>query len=407
MEALNGLHSPQLQQLAQELHSGNTAALAQFWHHITQQGTPLVEQLDEQQFLVTLLWCCTKDAQGELRCSLGGILNSRSMAHTLLHLEGTDLWYRSYRLPSNISATYHFFINGIPTSDPLSRSTFIVPADDVSPFGEREMHLAIVELPNASSQFWHEQRAETPKGQLSTQLLHSTLVGHDYRLCIYTPHNYTNTETYPLLLYFDPWTYTQVIPTPTILDNMIAAGKLPPMIAVLFGHIKREERMREMAFYEPFFQCIMQELLPYIQAHHSITTDPAHSIVGGSSVGGIAAMYSGLRYPARFGNILSHTGSFQAGPPQDKAYQRIEEMLQQHSHSHQHFYLDVGILERNIMGFGMPDGGPSALASNRAMHALLQAKGYNVTYWEYPGGHDLLWGSPTLAAGLQALIGVQ
>ena len=69
----------------------------------------------------------------------------------------------------------------------------------------------------------------------------------------------------------------------------------------------------------------------------------------------------------------------------------------------QRFYLDVGALERDEMGFGMPDGGPSALTSNRAMHTLLQAKGYTVTYWEYPGGHDLLWGPATLAAGLQAL----
>src|SRR5437660_2701061 len=105
MEALNGLYSPQLRQLAQELRSGNTAALTQFWQKISHHGTPLVEQLDSQQFLVTLLWRDTPALQGELQCSLGGILNSRSMAHPLICLEGTDLRYKSYVLPSNVSAT--------------------------------------------------------------------------------------------------------------------------------------------------------------------------------------------------------------------------------------------------------------------------------------------------------------
>lgn len=409
MEALHGLYSPQLRLLAQELQTGNTTALIRFWQQIGQRGTPLIEPQNDQQFLVTLLWRDRKEPVGTLQCSLGGILNSRRMAPELEHLEGTDLWYKSYRLPDNVSATYHFFVNGTPTPDPLCPRTFVVPPDDVSPFGEHETRLAIVELPNAMSQPWLEQRAETRRGQFSTQLLHSALVGHDYRLCVYTPHNYQpGGEAYPLLLLYDAWTYTQVIPTQTILDNMIAAGILPPIIAVLFGHNKREERMREMAFYQPFFQCVMQELLPYIEQHYHISSDPMKTIVAGASMGGIAAVYSGLCYPERFGNILSHTGSFQAGPPQDKAFERIERMLHKHTSMHmrpsQRFYLDVGALERDEMGFGMPDGGPNALMSNRAMQALLHAKGYAVTYWEYPGGHDLLWAPATLAAGLQALL---
>ena len=36
----------------------------------------------------------------------------------------------------------------------------------------------------------------------------------------------------------------------------------------------------------------------------------------------------------------------------------------------------------------------------------LEAQGYEVTYVEYAGGHDLLWGGMTLANGLRVLLNV-
>ncbi len=58
------------------------------------------------------------------------------------------------------------------------------------------------------------------------------------------------------------------------------------------------------------------------------------------------------------------------------------------------------------MGCGSPDGGLNAVQSNRYMRNVLQAQGYEVTYVEYAGGHDLLWGGATLADGLKVLLNV-
>ena len=231
MKALDGLWSPQLRLLKQQLHEGDEMALAAFWQQLTLKGTPLVEPLDEHYCLVTLIWreSGAREA-GELTCALGGILNSRKMAPSLLHLEHSDLWYRTFQLQRNVRATYHFFVNGEAVSDPLSQHVFIVPADPVSVFGNREMKLAIVELPDAELERWNTLPPGTPHGNVSSQRLSSAIVGHEYRLSIYTPAGYHGNDTrYPLLLLYDEWTHTQVIPVPAILDSMIATGVIAPL----------------------------------------------------------------------------------------------------------------------------------------------------------------------------------
>ena len=406
MKALDNLQSPRLITLQQQLQKGNNIALASFWQELKAQGTPLVEHRGDKQYVVTLIWRDEEQHKyGDLTCAIGGILNSRRMAPALFQLEKSNLWYRSFLLTSGIRATHHFFVNNQPVSDPLSKHTFPILGDAVSVYGNREMELGIVELPNAEPDIWTQQKPNVPQGKRHTQLFRSAIVGHAYRLSVYTPFGYSsNNAPYPLLLLYDEYTYTTSIRAPTILDNMIAAGAILPVVAVLFGHVEREDRMREMAFYDPFFTCVKQELLPYIQQRYSVTHEPALTTVAGASMGGIAAMYSGLRYPESFGNVYTHTGSFHSGPLEERAYRRLEQEMQRQGSTQQRFYLDVGVLEIDEMGFGSPDGGLNAVQSNRYLRDILQAKGYTVTYVEYAGGHDLLWGGATLADALKVLL---
>ena len=57
MDAKKTPDSPRIALLQQALESGNTDALATFWREITEQGTPLIEPVedDESHYLVTLM----------------------------------------------------------------------------------------------------------------------------------------------------------------------------------------------------------------------------------------------------------------------------------------------------------------------------------------------------------------
>jgi enterochelin esterase-like enzyme len=63
------------------------------------------------------------------------------------------------------------------------------------------------------------------------------------------------------------------------------------------------------------------------------------------------------------------------------------------------FYLDAGSAEFDATG------GTGILASTRTLRDVLRAKGYQVHFQEFAGGHDYLGWRGTLADGLIALVG--
>ena len=64
------------------------------------------------------------------------------------------------------------------------------------------------------------------------------------------------------------------------------------------------------------------------------------------------------------------------------------------------FYLDAGSAEFNATG-----GSDSILFCTRVFRDVLRARGYEVHYQEFVGGHDYLSWRGTLADGLIALMG--
>ena len=56
----------------------------------------------------------------------------------------------------------------------------------------------------------------------------------------------------------------------------------------------------EMPFSDNYLRFIVEELKPFIDAHYRVFTDRAHTLVMGSSKGGLISMYAALEYPEVF-----------------------------------------------------------------------------------------------------------
>jgi enterochelin esterase family protein len=141
---------------------------------------------------------------------------------------------------------------------------------------------------------------------------------------------------------------------------------------------------RELNCVPEFADYVIQRIVPWARHTFTVTHDPARTVITGSSFAGLCAAFLGLRYPDVFGGVLSQTGWFRWHPDGDPEHEWLARQFIASPAQPVRFYLDVGILENARMS----DGGPSQLVANRHMRDVLRAKGYEVIYREYSGGHD-------------------
>jgi enterochelin esterase family protein len=273
----------------------------------------------------------------------------------------------------------------------------------------------MVEMPDAPAQPWLAEKPGVPVGQIEKRRFKSTLLKNEREIAVYLPPGYSRSEKpYPLLLLFDELAYLGdrerifLVPTPTILNNLISAKRIPPMVALLVGNAAGA-RGRELPCNGTFSDFLVSELLPWAHGLYNFSADPREAVVSGSSFGGLAAACAGLHHPEAFGNILSQSGSFFWVPgknnssPDTDADSEPNWVAKQFIASPKlplRFYLDAGSEEIDVSGAGR-----SILLTNRTLRDVLLAKGYEVHFQQFDGGHDFLSWRGTLADGLVALMG--
>jgi enterochelin esterase family protein len=249
--------------------------------------------------------------------------------YAMTRLAGTDVWYLTVRVPSGSRFAYALSPNDPQTVDPsrdpsrAAQRGATVQGDPLNPRrwgcsqpnATRHDCQSMVELPGAPPQPWIVRNDKVPAGKVDKHKIASDLLKNERNLSVYTPPDYrANAKPYALLVLFDEGAYLNNVPTPVILDNLIAAGRIPPMVAVLIANPSQDTRNKELPPNPAFADFLATELLPWVHARYTVTSDPKLTTVAGSSYGGIAATYAGLRHPDMFGNVLCQSGSFWWAP---------------------------------------------------------------------------------------------
>lgn len=397
--------SPTIQRMAAAIQKGETTET--FWADVTRRGTPLVEPgPDAATRIVTFL------ARGAKRN--GRIFGAPGGDHDPMERLGqSDIWFRSYTLPTATRLAYQLALD-IPDiagtererrvailatakADPLSHRSW--PADARDAF-ERK---SVLELGAAPAQPWIADRGH-PKGALQHVTLTSASLGNTRSITIYRPPGFRADAPDNLLLFvFDADAYLGKVPTPTILDNMIAAGRLPPTVAVFVANPDGAARARELPGNAAFADFMAKDLLPRILRDTGLKHSAARTILAGSSFGGLAAATIALRHPAAFGNVLSLSGSFWWHPPggDPTRPEYVAGLVATMPRQPVRFFLAAGLFERQRL----PETG-GILDTNRHLRDVLAAKGYQVSYRDFAGGHDYFQWRGLLSDGLEALFGL-
>ncbi len=434
--------SPRIAALQKELQAGNRAALESFWQEVAKLGTPLVEPTpDKRNYLyVTFLWrgkTETKNVIVNILDQNNQLADARFFAQACLALlPGSDVWYRTYRLRNDARFSYRLSPNDaltlLPDLKPEEQTKRLatLQADPLNPrhYPSRNGDASIVELPNAPLQPWIKPLPGEAAGKVEATKFKSAILNNERPVYVYTPPGYkASGQPYHLLVTLDGETYaaqtqTEPMPTPTILDNLIAKGHLPPVVAVMVGNAPGA-RLKELWYDEPFNEFLAKELMPWVRQHYHVTANPQKIVVAGLSLGGGASMFAGFRYPKIFGNVISQSGGhmyrqtreemFQALKPgqlfQDENFPESEWLTRQIATKPRvalRVYLEAGLLEDLQWQSAPPRFAyPSLILATRHLRDVLQAKGYQIFYNEYNGAHEALSWRGTLADGLVALIG--
>jgi enterochelin esterase-like enzyme len=416
--------SPRIERLRQSLATGDTNTDA-FWSEIRANGTPLIEPLGDKHSLVTFLWRGTPGTRNVV-VFVSDFVGVRPQDYMMRRLGNSDVWWLTVRLPPTARFLYRLapndrldnaFFGGLvgsnPQPDPLNRNPF---------FGMG----SIAEMPGAPPQPWIVKNPDVPAGTVSdAHTISSKLMKTDRRVWAYTPPGYRRDgPPTDLIILFDGRMYIDRLLAPITLDNLLAAKRIAPAIAVFIENpfSVRNEELFENPTYADF---LVRELVPWIRTNFNVTNDSRRVVIGGASAGGAGAIYAALRHSDVLGNVLSQSAGLlspergrefaeRASAAGDRDRHIVEEiedrsvteggslakMFIQAPKLPLRFYMDVGVFEADFMG-----GGLGALEPNRHLRDVLLAKGYDVHYQQFIGGHDYINWRGTFADGVVALLG--
>ena len=433
--------SPRIAELDRELRSGNPQALDAFWTRLKDEGAPIIEPIsgDNGHSLVTFVWQNSKKAREAAVSGPGmpGFLD----ANMLQRLDGTDLWYRTYSRGNDFRSTYLLALNPPPISlpidseekrkqvgayfanrdlflqDPLNRNAILTGAirDPARPGDPpRQFFRSIIELSQAPPQLFLGRRPGIPHGWVYTHRFPSAILGNERRIDVYTPPGYAESEAdYGLLIAFDGPQYLMLMQVNNILDNLLADGRVPPLVAVVLDNPDQATQSRELACHEPLSEALATEILPWLHEKYRVTSDPARVVVAGVSLGGLAASFVALRHPELYGNVISQSGSYWWGPgvdferPASAWHADWQWLIREYASTLAlaiRFYIDTGLFETDIQDPSRPEESDQLLTSRR-MRDVLAAKGYEVHYSEYNGGHEWVCWRGSVSDALIALLG--
>jgi enterochelin esterase family protein len=204
-------------------------------------------------------------------------------------------------------------------------------------------------------------------------------------LYVYTPPGYEqNTEArYPVLYLLHGageevggWVFNG--PSSVIADNLIAQGRVRPMIIVTpLGHVvpnfvaaNEAERARSI---DLFKREMLEGILPFVETNYRAAPGRENRAVAGLSMGGGQALRIGLDHLDSFAWV----GAFGAAIRRESVGESYAAFLAGPKAANEH-------LQLLWIGAGRADG---LFPANQALHDALAAKGITHVFHESTGGH--------------------
>jgi enterochelin esterase family protein len=146
-----------------------------------------------------------------------------------------------------------------------------------------------------------------PAGRIETITIDSAAFGEQRIEQVYLPAGYAPGQPYPLVIIHDGDDYVEYADLAVSLDNLIASGDIPPVVAAL---VQTRDRMGEYPRGRRHARYLVLDLLPALNAAFSLSDRPEDHVLLGASLGAVASLATAFRYPGVFGGLVLKSGSF-------------------------------------------------------------------------------------------------
>jgi enterochelin esterase-like enzyme len=180
------------------------------------------------------------------------------------------------------------------------------------------------------------KREGIARGKLEMIEYDSKTVDTRRKMLVYTPPGYSTDRKYPVLYLLhgiggDETEWQRYAMPEVLLDNLLADGKVVPMIVVMpNGRAQKNDRAEGNVFsqapaFANFEYDLLKDVIPAIEARYSVFTDREHKALAGLSMDGGQFLNFGLGHLDTFAWV----GAFSAAPNTKLPEQLVSGLRQQ------------------------------------------------------------------------------
>ena len=213
-----------------------------------------------------------------------------------------------------------------------------------------------------------------PHGAVATVYYKSSTFNNTRRCHVWTPAGYEKGNQKLPVLYLihgggdNDYAWPNVGSAGNILDNLLAEGKMVPMVVVMpNGSVNTDL----------FTDDMMNDLIPYVESHYNVYTDKDHRALAGLSMGGLETLNVSLLHYNSFAYVFPlSTGWFTTSKD---LYAKWEPYLKEHA----------AAMNKSFKIYKFYMGGEEDIAYQNciATREAFTKAGVKHEYSSMPGGH--------------------